>query len=254
MAYDKRGYWRLAADVTDEDGSFLCPECKQEVIFRHGAVMPWHFAHYPQSQCKYRVAGESPAHYQAKMGIKRALASKPDVTEISHETLIGNLRPDLTAIIRGQRVAIEIQLSDTMLREIRAKLAHYTARNVATLYIVRDIPDGTYTPPEWIRYLHAMYRQTLYTWFDSDTVRLVHLGAYDYSPGMLCTPAFYRQARPVLKRLLPLSVIDFDMEVRSEAELIDRHVGIVDAWLWHHQLDMWWIDIERSLHGLRLST
>jgi len=150
VAINRYGRNVFGPHALDDMAPFYCPECQKTVALRRYHTKIWHFAHYPESHCRYGE-NESPAHRLAKVELYNALVKSQEVSECTVEHQIGNLRADTYAVIRGHRVAIEVQLSDTTLQEVKTKLETYTANGVHTLYLVRDINEGNYTPREWLR-------------------------------------------------------------------------------------------------------
>lgn len=59
-------------DCDKQDGPFMCPECKQSLILRQGAIRQWHFSHVGAASpdCK---GGESLAHRAAKLILAKYL-------------------------------------------------------------------------------------------------------------------------------------------------------------------------------------
>ena len=89
---------------------FLCLECNEEVILKTGRSRVNHFAHANPIACKFSE-GESEAHRRCKLEIYLALQKQAGVSSIALERPFGNVRPDVSAVIRGVPVAIEVQIS-----------------------------------------------------------------------------------------------------------------------------------------------
>ena len=159
-------YQKLIVGIDERpiDGPFTCPECGETVFHRMPRNRVWHFYHQTNNQCGYE-SPESPLHYDCKIQIFRSLREHPSVSYCMPEYVIGNRRADIYAVISGHKVAIEIQASDMRRQEVKAKLEHYTAHSVATLYLLpHSVPQGNLQANEWKRYLHAMYMQNLFYW------------------------------------------------------------------------------------------
>src|SRR4051812_17354388 len=92
------------------NGPFHCLDCNEEVILRNGQKRINHFAHTNPLACEFAVP-ESEAHLRCKTEIYNALREHPNVKGAALERRLGSVRPDLSAIINGVPVAIEVQLS-----------------------------------------------------------------------------------------------------------------------------------------------
>jgi competence protein CoiA len=232
-----------ASQRTDKShGPFRCPDCNEAVVFKQYADRRSHFAHRADSVCGYD-GGETETHRYCKENIAHALATHPDCTECHVEFRHYSRQPDIFANIKGQWVAIEIQNSDIPLAEVRDKIAYYYSQGINVLYVLpHSIPgDGSTMPlTEWQRYLHAMYRDNLYYWFDKDLVALVHLGSYKADGLQTRNAAFYTQRRPVFRYGRYVSITTFASMRRRDEEVLNRHVGITDALLWQNGLGNWW--------------
>lgn len=232
-----------ASRHTDKShGPFRCPDCNDTVVFRQYEDRRSHFAHKTDAVCGYE-SGETETHRYCKENIARALSTHPDCTECHVEFRHYHRQPDIFANIKGQWVAIEIQNSDVPLAEVRGKIAYYYSQNINVLYVLpHSIPgDGsTLSLAEWQRYLHAMYRDNLYYWFDRDLVAVVHLGNYKTTNAPNRNAAFYAQQRPAFRHNRYVSLTTFAPMKRDEDEVRNRHIGITSALLWQHGLGEWW--------------
>lgn len=224
-------------------GPFCCPDCNEEVIFKQYTDRRSHFAHRADAVCGYE-GGETETHRYCKESIYSALVSHPSCNECHMELRRYRRQPDVFACINGYWVAIEIQNSDIPLAEVSAKIAYYQSKGIHTLYVLpHSIPgDGsTMALAEWQRYLHAMYRDNLYYWFDKDLVAVIHLGQYKSDGAAIRGSSFYAQRRPVSRHSRYLSITNFSPMQRNENEVLNRHIGITNALLWQHQMGKWWI-------------
>lgn len=101
------------------NGPFRCLECNEEVILKMGRSRVNHFAHANPIACKF-AEGESETHRRCKLEIYLALQKEAVVSNLALERPFGNVRPDVSAVIRGVPVAIEVQISslsqDTIMR------------------------------------------------------------------------------------------------------------------------------------------
>lgn len=225
-----------------ENGPFRCPDCGDSVIFKNYTDRRSHFAHRADAVCGYEN-GETETHRYCKESIYRSLLNHPSCSECYMEFRHYSRQPDIFACINGQWVAIEIQNSNIPLAQISAKLSYYHEHAISALYILpHSIPgDGsTMALSEWQRYLHAMYRDNLYYWFDQDRVAVVHLGQYKVNGSATRDSSFYAQMRPVSRYGRYVSITEFSPMPRRENEILNRHIGMADASLWQHRLGDWW--------------
>src|SRR5690242_2622287 len=100
----------LAPSAHRADGPFFCPECHQSVTLKQGPIRMHHFAHPPGSICSYGGQAESDEHHQAKYTIYQNLLNAPGVYEVKLEQAFGKVRPDVSYLYRGCRIAIEVQI------------------------------------------------------------------------------------------------------------------------------------------------
>ena len=94
-----------------EEGPFFCKLCGRESIIKKGKIIAHHFAHKAKAKdCTFGV-GESDIHHRAKREIFEDLCSHSDCVDCDVELPINNVIPDVYAVIRGAKVAIEVQKS-----------------------------------------------------------------------------------------------------------------------------------------------
>ena len=101
----------LAAEVEAGDGPFHCPACQGPVILKQGHIKILNFAHLSGTDCVYSNQGESQEHQLAKLEIYEALSRTPEVTDVRLERYLQEVRPDISFVVNGELVAIEIQFS-----------------------------------------------------------------------------------------------------------------------------------------------
>src|SRR5262245_28237920 len=95
----------IATSANRSEAPFLCPECKNEVSLRSGAVRLPHFSHKRPIACTFGV-GESESHRRCKLEIYEALQKLAGAEDIALERSFGSIRPDVSAIVNGVRIAI----------------------------------------------------------------------------------------------------------------------------------------------------
>lgn len=150
----------VATEVSPEDGPFSCPACREQVILKQGRKVIAHYAHYPDAECTYAGEGESDEHRLAKLEMYRVLLQAPGVTDVRVERYLQDVRPDVSFVLNGQLVAIEIQVSQLSRDDIEWRTTAYARKDIAVLWtplLLPEVCEERYAPRDWERYLHAMY-------------------------------------------------------------------------------------------------
>ncbi len=158
-AWNQSGEGVLAEEVELADGPFCCPACRQELILKKGRKVVAHYAHWPDAECEYTNEGESEEHRLAKREIRKELLQVPGVTDVRLERYLREVRPDVSFVLNGQLVAIEIQLSLLSPEKIEWRTTAYARRNIAVLWMPSfsmELFEQRYAPKDWERYLHRM--------------------------------------------------------------------------------------------------
>lgn len=193
-----------AAEVEVEDGPFYCPACQGSVILKQGRIKIPHFAHLTGTECVYSNGGESEEHQLAKLEIYAALRRTPEVTDVRLERYLQEVRPDVSFVLNGELVAIEIQFSHLSSDQIAWRTKAYARKHIAVLWtpsFPMELFEGRYAPREWERYLHTLYSGRVYYWLEE--VKLVPVKFEEY----LLPPNWYsgerRSKRFVSPRMLP---------------------------------------------------
>lgn len=175
----------LANEANASRGPFLCPECNEEVILKSGRVRVNHFAHANPLACKF-ATGESEEHRRCKMDIYQALLRQPGVSDVALEKRMGIVRPDVSAIINGVKVAIEVQISSLSLEAIAHRTREYGLKDVYVLWLPQWTPylDGErYRPTAWEKWIHAAYFGRVYYW-----VKGLEVACYRFDPHFTVVP------------------------------------------------------------------
>ena len=166
-------------------GPFTCPSCREAVVLRNGTLRVAHFAHKPPVTCSYGE-GETEAHRQCKAEIYQALLKCPEATDVVLERPLGEVRPDISAVIRGERVAIEVQISALPLETVIHRTKEYARRGIALLWLspwTRALDNLRYAPRVWERWFHAAYFGQVYYW-----KRGLMVIPYHFEPHLLYVP------------------------------------------------------------------
>lgn len=190
-AYNQAGEV-MATEVSPEDGPFYCPACQETLIFKQGRKVVAHFAHYPEATCTYTNEGESDEHRQAKLEIYQALLQAPGVSDVRLERYLQDVRPDVSFVLNGQLVAVEIQVSQLSRDDIAWRTIAYARKDIAVLWtplLLEEVCENRYAPKDWERYLHAMYYGKVY-YFVQD----LHLQPVTFEEYLLA-PSWYAPER-----------------------------------------------------------
>lgn len=232
-AWNQSGEDVLAEEVELSDGPFYCPACREQLILKQGRRIVAHFAHWPTASCEYTNEGESEEHRMAKREIRQALLQVPGVTDIRLERYLREVRPDVSFVVNGQMVAIEIQLSQLSPEKIEGRTKAYARRNIAVLWMplfLMELLESRYAPKGWERYLHAMYYGKVYYWFEGLLLQPVKFGTCLLEPDWWSGKR-YRSKRFVTPELLPqCSLLDLVPRWRSAWRDIPRAKLWCESW------------------------
>jgi competence protein CoiA len=155
---------------------FLCLECNEEVILKTGRYRVNHFAHANPIACKF-AEGESDTHRRCKLEIYLALQKEAGVSHLALERPFGNVRPDVSAVIRDVPIAIEVQISSLSQDTIMRRTIEYAQNGMYVLWLLQWTPKldaKRYTPRHWERWIHAAYFGRVYYWVEGLTVVSYH--------------------------------------------------------------------------------
>jgi competence protein CoiA len=169
----------IAYSESRSRGPFICSDCNEEVILKTGKVRVNHFAHVNPIACKF-ATGESEEHRRCKMEIYQALLQQPGVTKVALERSLTTVRPDVSAIINGVPVAIEVQISTLSQETIIHRTKEYERRGIYVLWLAQWTPylDGArYGPRLWEKWVHAAYFGRVYYW-----VKGLQVASYRFEP------------------------------------------------------------------------
>jgi competence protein CoiA len=223
----------LAEEVELADGPFYCPACREQLILKKGRKLVAHFAHWPDAACDYANEGESEEHRLAKREIREALLRVPGVTDARLERYLQEVRPDVSFVVNGQLVSIEIQLSSLSPKKIEERTRAYARKNIAVLWMPlfsMELLESRYAPKDWERYLHTLYYGKIYYWFQGLLVQPVKFEEYLLEPNWW-TGKRYRSKRFVSPTLLPQrSILDLVPRWRSAWQGIPRAKLWCEPW------------------------
>src|SRR5690242_8485416 len=158
------------------NGPFACLQCNEEVILKCGRNRIDHFAHVRPLSCKFSE-GESDLHRACKLEIFEALKCAPGVRNVALERPIGLNRADVSAVIHGVPVAIEVQISSLSIEAILERTIEYGRNGVYVLWLLQWTPKldaAIYAPRHWEKWIHACYFGSVYYWLEGLAVVSYH--------------------------------------------------------------------------------
>jgi competence protein CoiA len=120
------------------------------------------------------------------MEIFMALKSAAGVSDVAMERPLGANRPDVSAMIRGVPVAIEIQISSLSVETIMSRTIDYYRKGIYVLWLLQWTPklDGKrYAPAVWERWIHAAYYGRVYYWLKG-----LEVVSYSFEPSLKSVP------------------------------------------------------------------
>ena len=166
-------------------GPYHCIVCNDEVILKTGRHRVNHFAHVNPLQCQF-LENESDEHRKCKMEIYEALLREPGAEDVVLERPIGPVRPDVSAVINGIKVAIEVQISSLSLETITHRTIQYAQKGIYVLWLLpwtSKLDAKTYNPKLWEKWVHAAYFGRVYYWLTGLTVV-----SYHFDPKLKAVP------------------------------------------------------------------
>jgi competence protein CoiA len=167
------------------DAPFFCLVCGDEVLLKAGAMKVNYFAHKNPLACRFN-SNESAEHRRCKFEIYRALLQQPNVEKAAMERPLGTNRPDVSALINGVPVAIEIQISSLSEETIKLRTMEYAKKGIYVLWLLLWTPDLAnlrYSPRAWEKWIHATYFGRVYYWIEGLTV-----ACYSFEPSLKSVP------------------------------------------------------------------
>ncbi|MEI7532887.1 MAG: competence protein CoiA family protein [Verrucomicrobiae bacterium] len=170
----------LAPDESRGLEVYRCPDCESTVVLKKCRLKIDHFAHKPPITCTYG-SGESETHRRCKLGLFRALQTRPEVTHLKLERSLKTIRPDVSFRLGELRVAIEVQISSLTLETIIRRTEEYAKRGIALIWLAQwsdKVIASKYTPLSWEKWVHAAQFGRIYYWKEGLTVIPIHFGEH----------------------------------------------------------------------------
>jgi competence CoiA-like predicted nuclease len=157
------------ADQLDEE-QFDCTGCGATMFLKNGMVRIAHFAHAPESSCSF-ARHESEEQVQYKMSIYNTLskryADKGNIVDLEY-TGVPGCRPAVFINGRKHRIAIEILVDSTDVRDIINNSESYFDKNIGVIWVLPYDParlhGERFKMKEYEKLLYFMNNKRLLFW------------------------------------------------------------------------------------------
>lgn len=121
-------------------GYYLCPDCSDEVFFKHSRIITSCFSHYPGShKCDYESKKNNDAHNKMVKDLYNFFKNLSWVKELSFRPILhesGKLYPDLIITTnKNDEIAIEAANSRLTRPYFLEKIKKYSDKGINVLYI-----------------------------------------------------------------------------------------------------------------------
>jgi len=237
-------YKVYAKDADKSDAPFECPVCRCETVLRKGTVKVHHFAHKSTVSCEYGK-GESEAHRNCKQSIFEALRVAPGVTECELEKNFGRVVSDVFFVFGGNKVAIEVQISNLTMNRIIERTKAYNDLGIYVLWMPlfdTKLNKTVYAPKLWEKWLHTTYFGRVYYWLEGLSVIPIHFSEHllwvkrtEYGGGYGCKSKRDR----TLERGSILNILN-DFEFKSKKAWKGGDIDVPDCKLLLDNKGDWW--------------
>ena len=120
------------------------------------------------------------------MEIYEALIKDPNVQKVRLERPLGTVRPDVSAVINGVPVAIEVQISNLSIENILYRTIEYHRKGVYVLWLLpwtMKLNEQRYSPTLWEKWVHAAYFGRVYYWTQN-----LDIVSYRFEPHLKSVP------------------------------------------------------------------
>lgn len=220
---------KVAKYTTKEEGPFICPGCRKEVIFKRGGNIANAFAHRPGSECLYGLK-ERPLYRQAKMELYDALIEKGYPVELEY-TFTGcsgkTYLVDLLVTLPKGKVIIELDKFSLTPAEIRQQIQDCQELDIAVFWTGfikgRDLKDR-YLPTSVERLCHKLGNGTVLYWSGGLNFKACHY--LPYTPKNKLVEQTYKK---YVIRQFKQEKISFDTLIFSSVN--DKEAGVVCRYL-----------------------
>jgi len=156
-------------DIVKIKDEFICPECREKVIFVDSKIKIKHFRHKVASDCSFEQ--ETIEHEEMKKYVQELLK----LDESAIEFPLGFAKPDI--FIKELNIAIEVQYSNIPLEKFLIRTNNYTKNNIYVIWIFHhallDINKNLARPSAMLREAHKLYFGRVYI-YNEDGIYPVH--------------------------------------------------------------------------------
>ncbi|WP_462267735.1 competence protein CoiA family protein [Mucilaginibacter sp.] len=178
----------INADTLNGD-KFVCTGCGSTMYLKNGMVRVAHFAHAPDSYCAFnRSESEEQVLYKNSIynALKERYAPKSAVVDLEYTGFFG-CRPDVFIIGKKSKIAIEVLVDATDVRDIINRSESYFEVNVGVIWVLpydsARMIVGEFKMKEHEKLLYFMNNKRLVFWNRSKSAFAVAEFSPLYSEG-----------------------------------------------------------------------
>lgn len=138
---NEKGEMVVADEKLSKEKRYFCPECRNLVHLKIGAVMRPHFAHYQNESCDVFSEGETAEHLQGKLQLADVLERLPTIPiKVELEAYLPELkqRPDLLVEFSRSEIAVEFQCSPISIEKIAERTAGYLSAGYQVCWVLGE--------------------------------------------------------------------------------------------------------------------
>ncbi|WP_188208329.1 competence protein CoiA [Alkalibacillus aidingensis] len=111
-----------------------CPACQEKVVLRAGKINIPHFAHHPDSTCKFGT-GETETHLLGKITLANWLKQQGYLVRLEHYLKSVQQRADLLLKFQNQYYAIEYQCSPLEPAQLAQRTRGFLSRQIIPVWL-----------------------------------------------------------------------------------------------------------------------
>jgi len=158
-------YSKHQLELLKDKETFLCPSCQDEVYLKVGMKKTPHFAH--KHVCHAVTEGETEEHLKGKKILFSWLYSQLRQVEMEKYIPEISARPDVFAVWKNKKIAIEFQCSIIPSNDINRRTDNYQRIGIETVWIVhqkhlRTLKNNTIKMNEFLQSFIQLKNKNLY--------------------------------------------------------------------------------------------
>ncbi|MBU9789716.1 competence protein CoiA [Lentilactobacillus sp. IMAU92037] len=119
-----------------DQGDFICPCCRQPVIYKHGQYRIPHFSHKSKLDCVGFSENESQTHLKGKLMFKQQVEAIGHLVEIEATMMSIEQRADV--FLPNDQLVLEYQCSPISFSEIARRTRNYRSLGYDVIWILGD--------------------------------------------------------------------------------------------------------------------